>query len=148
MNTLTSNLPLNHQKNIEIDPTWRSDRTKSCPIWMSNRTKSYPETRTNPFRKGCVVGCGFHVVVGHSVNGSLVLGPKLRTKKKVRGVVGCVSFGCVGRNCITKTTQRISFWHHFHPILHQLGAKGDLKINKNNNKLKTCKPKYKQNEKS
>jgi hypothetical protein len=36
-----------------------------------------------------------------------------------------------------------SFWHHFHPILHQLGAKGDLKINKNNNKLKTCKPNYK-----
>jgi hypothetical protein len=70
------------------------------------------------------------------------------TKEKVRGVVGCVLFWQRGSKLYQKTTQRISIWHHFHPILHQLGAKGDLKINKNNNKLKTCKPKYKQNEKS
>ena len=73
-------------------------------------------------------------------------GQSYEKKEKVRGVVGCVSFCCVGRNCITKTTQRNSFWDHFHPIMHQLGAKGDLKINKNNNELKTFKPKYKQNE--
>ena len=70
------------------------------------------------------------------------------TKEKVRGVVGCLLFWQRGSKLYQKTTQRISIWYHFHPILHQLGAKGDLKINKNNNKLKTCKPKYKQNEKS
>jgi hypothetical protein len=71
------------------------------------------------------------------------------TKQKVRGVVGCgLCFWQRGSKLYPKTIQRISFWHNFHPFLHQLGAKGDLKINKNNKKLKTCKPKYKQNEKS
>ena len=62
--------------------------------------------------------------------------------------MGCVLFWQRGSKLYQKTTQRISIWYHFHPILHQLGAKGALKINKKNNKLKTCKPKYKQNEKS
>ena len=29
-----------------------------------------------------------------------------------------------------------NFWHHFDPILIQVGAKGDPKINKNNKKVK------------
>jgi hypothetical protein len=66
------------------------------------------------------------------------------TKNKVRGVVGCglCFFWQRGSKLYQKTTQRISCWHHFHPIQHRLGAKGDLKINKNNNKLKKCKRKY------
>ena len=64
-----------------------------------------------------------------------------RTKiwcRLVCGVVGCGL--CVFWHRVSKwgpkTSQMFNFWHHFHPILVQVGAKGDPKINTNNKTLK------------
>ena len=56
----------------------------------------------------------------------------------VCGVVGCGL--CVFWHRVSKwgpkASQMFNFWQHFHPILVQVGAKGDPKINTNNKNVK------------
>ena len=81
------------------------------------------EVSGGKIQKGCGVGCGFHVVVGHGVNGNLVLGPRLRKKRFV--VLWVVFFfGSVGRNCIKKQPKGSVFGTIFIPFCTSWVPKG------------------------